>query len=233
VADILKNVDLSIPQVRARVVAEMSSLDERQRKAVLAKATQLNIPMRIDAPGHKVSLLYDFRGNEPLYRTTLNTNAAISTGANLLNVAPYGLNGTGMIVGLWDEARARTNHVELARKITIKDGTTSDSDHSTHCAGTIAGKGVDPKAKGMGTNTLIHSYDWNTDYAEMTAAGAALATEGTTKLPISSHSYGLSATNVDMGRYETECNTTDALAKGLPYYLIFWAAEVLTYQVPR
>lgn len=229
VADILKNVDLSIPQVRARVVAEMSSLDERQQKAVLDKAAQLNIPVRIEGPGHKVSLLYDFLGDKPVYRTTLNINAAISTGANLLNAAPYGLDGTGMTVGLWDEARARIDHVELAGKVTIMDGVTANSDHSTHCAGTIAGKGVDAKAKGMGIGTRINSFDWNSDYAEMTANAAVTATQ-TNMLSISSHSYGMGLTNVAsiynpyLGVYEAEAVKTDGVAYAAPYHLIFWAA---------
>jgi len=224
VAEILQSADLSDPKVRAAVVAAMTERENARYQAVLAKAQQLGIPVRIKGPGHRVQILHDFRGNEPLYRSTLNTNAAISTGANLLNQAPYGLNGQGMTVGVWDAARARTNHVELAGKVTVGDSTTANDDHSTHVAGTIAAKGVDPKAKGMGISTLIRTYDWNTDYAEMTAIGAATATQGATKIPLSNHSYGYNASAADMGRYETECNTLDALALSLPYYLVFWAA---------
>lgn len=222
-ADILADKDLSDPAQRAQAVAEMSEAEEVRMQAVLEKAEKMGIPVRVEGPGHNVSILYDIREEGPLYRKTLNTNAAISTGANLLNKVPYNLNGEGMTVGVWDAARARTNHVELTGKVTIKDGTVANDDHSTHVAGTIAAKGVDPKAKGMGTNTLIHSYDWNNDYAEMTAAGAATSGDAN-KLPISNHSYGYGATNVDMGRYETEAQTTDALAFKLPYYQIFWAA---------
>ncbi len=202
----------------------MADREEARYQAVVAQAKLMGIPLRIDGPGHNVSILYDIRPEGPLYRKTLNTNAAISTGANLLNQNPYGLNGQGMTVGVWDAARARTNHVELAGKVTVGDSTTANDDHSTHVAGTIAAKGVDPKAKGMGTNTLIRTYDWNSDYSEMTAIGAATATQGATKIPLSNHSYGYNATAADMGRYETECNTLDALALSLPYYLVFWAA---------
>ncbi len=222
-AEILAGKDLADPAQRAQAVAELSDAEEVRYAAVLAKAEQLGIPVRLEGPGHKVSVLYDIRKEGPLYRHTLNTNAAISTGANLLNAAPYELNGNGMTVGVWDAARARTNHVELIGKVTVKDGTSANDAHSTHVAGTIAAKGVDAKAKGMGTNTLIHTYDWNNDYAEMTAAGAATAGDAS-KLPISNHSYGYGATNVDMGRYEDLASTADALAHGLPYYLVFWAA---------
>jgi hypothetical protein len=224
ISEILGSSDLSDPATRAVVSAYMADREEARYQFVLAKANQMGVPVRINGPGHNVSILYDIRQEGPLYRKTLNTNAAISTGANLLNQTPYGLNGEGMTVGVWDAARARTNHVELAGKVTVGDSTTANDDHSTHVAGTIAAKGVDPKAKGMGTNTLIRTYDWNTDYAEMTAIGAATATQGATKIPLSNHSYGYNATAADMGRYETECNTVDALALGLPYYLVFWAA---------
>ncbi|NDH86354.1 hypothetical protein EBY67_04800, partial [bacterium] len=223
IVDLLQNYDLSDPATRAAVASEMLWRENARYAKVLARAEELGIPVRIEGPGHKVSRIYDIRGDQPLYRNTLNTNASISTGANSLNIAPYGLNGTGMTVGLWDEARARTNHQELAGKVTIMDGTSSNSDHSTHCAGTIAALGVDPKAKGMGTATRINSYDWNSDYAELTAVAAVTASDAA-KLSISSHSYGYGATNVDMGRYETEASTTDALVYGTPYHAIFWAA---------
>lgn len=222
-AEILAGKDLTDPQQRAQAVAEMSEAEEVRQAAVLAKANQLGVPVRIEGPGHNVAILYDFRGDSPLYRTTLNTNAAISTGANLLNKTPYNLNGEGMTVGVWDAARARTNHVELAGKVTIKDGTSTNDDHATHVAGTIAAKGVDARARGMGTNTLIHSYNWDNDYSEMTAAGAAAAGDAS-RLPISNHSYGYEAANADMGRYETEARTTDTLANSLPFYQVFWAA---------
>ncbi|MBJ7259259.1 MAG: S8 family serine peptidase, partial [Chthoniobacterales bacterium] len=222
-AEILAGKDLSDPVQRAIAASEMTDAEEARYAAVLAKAEQMGIPVRLEGPSHNVSILYDIRAEGPLYRKTLNTNAAISTGANLLNKTPYGLNGEGMTVGVWDAARARTNHVELIGKVTVGDSTTANDDHSTHVAGTIAAKGVDPKAKGMGINTLIRTYDWNNDYAEMIAAGAAIAGDST-KIPISNHSYGYNATAADMGRYETECNTVDALALGLAHYLVFWAA---------
>jgi hypothetical protein len=125
---ILEGKDLSIPTVRSQVVAEMQALEERQRIAVLAKAKELNVPLRIGRSGENVAELYDFRGDEPIYRKTLNVNAAISSGANLLTPAPYNLDGTGIRVGIWDEARVRSTHQELAGRVAIMDSTTSTSD---------------------------------------------------------------------------------------------------------
>ena len=222
---ILEGKDLSIPAVRSQVVAEMQALEERQRVAVLAKAKKLNIPLRIDRPGENVAELYDFRGNEPIYRKTLNINAAISSGANLLSPTPYNLDGTGIRVGIWDEARVRSTHQELTGRVTIMDPTNSitNSVHATHVAGIIGASGVDINARGMAPKVSINSYNWNDDYIEMTEAGAALATDSS-KIPLSNHSYGYDATINEMGVYNIEPRNTDAQASSLPYYLIFWAA---------
>jgi hypothetical protein len=222
---ILEGKDLSIPAVRSQVVAEMQALEERQRAAVLAKAKELNVPLRIDRPGENVAELYDFRGNEPIYRKTLNVNAAISSGANLLSPTPYNLDGTGIRVGIWDQARVRSTHQELAGRVTVMDSTTStyDSDHATHVGGVVGATGIDANAKGMAPKVNLNSYDWNSDYTEMTQAGAALATDSS-KIPLSNHSYGYDATIYEMGVYNSEPRNTDALATSLPYYLIFWAA---------
>jgi len=222
---ILEGKDLSIPAVRSKVVAEMQALEERQRIAVLAKAKELNVPLRIDRPGENVAELYDFRGDEPIYRKTLNVNAAISNGANLLRPAPYNLDGTGIRVGIWDEARVRSTHQELVGRVSVMDSATStfDSDHATHVGGVVGATGINASAKGMAPKVNLNSYDWNSDYTEMTQAGAALATDSS-KIPLSNHSYGYDATVNEMGVYNIEPKNTDALANSLPYYLIFWAA---------
>jgi len=225
VQKIFEGKDFSVPGVRAQAVAEMRMLEERQRIAVLAKAKELNVPLRVDGPGQNVSELYDFRGDEPIYRKTLNVNAAISSGVNSLGTAPYGLDGSGIRVGIWDEARVRSTHQELAGRVTVMDPSTNktDSDHATHVGGTIGATGVVTNAKGMAPKVSINSYDWSSDYTEMTSVGAALATDSS-KIPLSNHSYGYGATANDMGVYNSEPSNTDALATSLPYYLIFWAA---------
>ncbi|MCU0793857.1 MAG: S8 family serine peptidase [Opitutaceae bacterium] len=225
-ADLLQAADLTDPAQRAYVVARLSELQEAQNEAALATAERLGIPVRIEGPGNKVSVLYDFRDGRPLYRTTFNTAAAISTGADQLRdlPAPFGLTGAGLRAGVWDEAKVRNTHQEFAGgRVAIRDSASTFSDHATHVAGTIGATGVVANARGMAPQAGIDSYDWNNDYAEMTAAGAASATD-TARLPLSNHSYGFDATTADMGRYETEARTLDALAAALPFYSVFWAA---------
>ena len=225
-ADILENVDMSDPVVREFVVARLSDMEETRYESVLAKAKRLGVPERIDGPGHKVSILHAFDGDRPIYRSTQNTNAAISSGANTLRDqgAPYGLDGTGVKVGVWDGGSVRNTHQEFNTTRVVKKNSTSPvDDHATHVAGTIGANGTTAASKGMAPKVAIDSYEWTNDYAEMTAAAAATATD-TARIPLSNHSYGYNAVTADMGRYETECNTLDALAASLPYYLVFWAA---------
>lgn len=222
-AEILAGRDLGDPVQRLQAVAEMAEVWEVRREGLLAEAARQGIPVRIEGPGNRVRELYAIREEGPLYRTTFNTNAAISTGANLVSAAPYNLRGSGMTAGVWDEARVRPTHVELSGRVTVRDGTGANSDHATHVAGTIAATGNNTSARGMAPLARIDSYDWNNDYTEMTSAGAATATDST-KLPLSNHSYGFQADTADMGRYESEARSVDAIAHAAPFYQIFWAA---------
>ncbi|HMP76243.1 MAG TPA: S8 family serine peptidase [Kiritimatiellia bacterium] len=231
IAELLNNADLSDPATRARVVAEMTAREEARYAAVLEKAAELGIPVRKEGPGNKVSILHDFRGDEPVYRTTMNRNAAISSTANLLAPAPYSLNGAGIKVGVWDAGSVRRTHQEFTLGRVTNINAVATDDHATHVAGTIGAAGVSATARGMATNVTIASYDWDNDYAEMTATGAVSATQSN-MVPISNHSYGYDAGTSDMGVYNSEAVTMDALLAGLPFYLPFWAAgneqDVLT-----
>ncbi|MCP5489360.1 MAG: S8 family serine peptidase [Verrucomicrobia bacterium] len=222
-AAILAGADLKNPSERARVVADMKAAEKIRYDAVLAKAAQLGVPVRKDGPGHQVAILHSFRGDEPIYRKTMNRNAGISSAANLVSYPPYLLNGTGIKVGVWDAGSVRRTHQEFTlNRVTNVDAVATD-DHSTHVAGTISAAGISAAARGMATNVFVVSYDWNSDYAEMTSAGAATATQSN-KVPISNHSYGYDAGTSDMGVYNDEAVTVDSLLVGLPYYLPFWAA---------
>lgn len=76
-----------------------------------------------------------------------NVNAAISTGANLVRNAPYNLDGSGLLVGVWAGGDLRATHQENVGL----------SAHATHMAGTIAALGVDSRARGMANNAKINS----------------------------------------------------------------------------
>src|SRR5688572_12367925 len=84
---------LSRPADRARVVARMAGIEANRRQNARARATLLGLPLRTELPNGRVQEIADFDGNQPLYFTTNNSNAAISTGANLLRTSPYSLSG--------------------------------------------------------------------------------------------------------------------------------------------
>ena len=90
-----------------------------------------------------------------------------STGLNLDGAA----NNVKGKLGLWDGGSPLLTHVEFAGRI-LQNDNADISDHSTHVAGTMIAKGINPAAKGManGIQQLI-AYDMlnNSDIEEMMA----------------------------------------------------------------
>lgn len=248
VADLLEAAgDLSDPAVRERTVAAMRALQQERRAAAENRARELGLPLRRVLPNGRVQQVYalDPEGR-PLYRTTLNLNAARSSGASQLHAEVPALTGSGVIVGVWDGGSVRTSHQEFGGRAIKKNAATDEDDHGTHVAGTIAASGVNAAARGMAPAATIHSYDWDEDYAEMTAA-AATAGGQTTKIYLSNHSYGgltgwewIGETDYDwewygtgtgtsgsdsyFGQYDDAARDADAVAYGSPYLLVFRAA---------
>lgn len=234
--------------------AEATRLHEKhsaQRAAALAWAEAYDQPVRttVTAPdGAEVT--YELVGldeatGEPLYYMTLNENAAISTAANLVReTAPYNVDGSSVIVGVWDSGAVRPTHQEFGARVTVVDGS-ANTQHGTHVGGTIGATGVTASARGMVPAARIDSYDWNNAEADMTSRAAAAPNEPG-KISISNHSYGIVTgwawgswsgntawhwfRNISVmydsgfGRYTTDAREWDAIAYNAPYYLICKAA---------
>jgi hypothetical protein len=94
-ADLLTGAELADPAQRANVVARMQAIERTRRDAALKLAGQRGLPLRVLKPNGAVMELADFVDDAPLYFTTHNVNAAISTGANLLQATPFSLTGCG------------------------------------------------------------------------------------------------------------------------------------------
>lgn len=250
-ADILEEVgDLSVPGNREKAVLQMREIERDQRQASVAEALRRGLPLRIERPNGTVQELAGFENGQPVYFTTHNLNAAISTGANTLRQAPYSLLGNGIVIGMWDGGSGRSTHQEFSTgsRMVVKDGSPS-IDHATHVGGTMAAAGVVTNSRGMATAAIVDSYDWNSDKSEMTARAAAAPNEAG-KIYLSNHSYGYvsgwnyvggtgspsrlwewwgdGTTNAsydhDFGRYNTYARESDALAHSAPYYLMFRSA---------
>lgn len=226
---------------RARAVARIKMLEDARAVRTRAKAKTLGLQMRSVTPRGGVREIVDFEGDQPIYLTTRNLNAAISTSANLVQAAPYLLDGSGIIAGVWDAGSVRATHQEFAtgNRVTILDGAAADG-HATHVGGTIGSRGVTANSKGMAPNIFVHSYDWNSDTSEMTSRAATAPNQFADKIYLSNHSYGYSdgwdgnqwlgtgtdqnATDTDFGQYDTISRTLDGVMYNAPYYIAFWAA---------
>ncbi len=245
IADILEAAgDLSDAESLDRAVKAIQQLESLRREAGRRRAEELDLPLRVELPDGRVREVVGIdEDGDPLYYETHNVNAAISTGANLLQAAPYNLSGTNLVIGVWDGGAGRTSHQEFSGDRMANMNDVGAIDHATHVAGTLIAAGVDAGAKGMATAARVDSYDWNNDFAEMTARGAAVPDEED-KIYLSNHSYGFirgwywngsyyewygggSGTNAfdgRFGRYNTNARDMDALVFSKPYYSVFWSA---------
>lgn len=250
-ADLLEEpgTDMSRPADRARVLARLGEMQRARKEKAIAKARAVGLPTRWQGPDGRISEIESFDGPQPVYFTTVNATAAISTGANLLRVSPYSLSGSGVTIGMWDGGSGRATHQEFGTRMVVKDGSAS-VDHATHVGGTLIASGVVASARGMADAAVVDSYDWNSDLTEMTNRGATAAGQEATRIYLSNHSYGyISGWNFvgntgnparrwewygsgtaqtsiedDFGRYNTFSRDVDSLAFNAPYYLIFQSA---------
>ncbi len=160
--------------------------EQADRDEALGLALAYGWPIRQEFPDGRIIELAKVWNGRPLYRTTNNVNAAISTRANRVHpggVAGLTLTGTGVTLGEWDGGSARTSHQELTGRV-INVDVASFSHHATHVAGTMIASGVNGAAKGMAWGANLRSHDWNNDQSEM--ATAALDHN----VVASNHSYG-------------------------------------------
>ncbi len=179
--------------------------------------------------------IVDIVDNNPVYTTNDNSLAAIST--RTVNLHPGGslglsLEGAGMLIGVWDGAKAHFQHQEFQDDATPSVSRVATPDtpfpaatsnaHATHVTGTILAKGVQAAAKGMAPKANGVSYNWTNDEAEVVNE---ITTNG---LLLSNHSYGIpvlddnGAQNAPtwlMGCYNSDARAWDQILYNAPYYL--------------
>ena len=211
--------------------AHREFVSEKLNASILAKRYKL--PIRVVKPDGTTYELIRFEGNRPIYYMTNNLNAAHTTRASRVwpgGSAGLSLNGSGVLLGIWDGGSVRATHQEFGGRAVVRDGS-GTSGHGTHVGGTMIAAGVDADAKGGSFAATLDSYDWNDDMAEMAAAAAA-------GLRISNHSYGLVTgwnnnggwrwwgnATVDQqeahqfGFYDAEARGWDDICFNAPYYL--------------
>ena len=174
---------------------------------------------------------------DPVASITIGANKVWPGAASNLNLSGSDDNMTNKL-GVWDEGSPLLTHKEFTSRITQKDNAKNIVTHSTHVAGIVMSKGLNPLSKGMAYNVKgILDYDWNSDLSEMSAAAA-------NGLLISNHSYGtVTGWNYNsdsarwefngrfnekedyrFGLYDYDAQIQDSIAYNAPNYLIIAAA---------
>lgn len=164
------------PVVRVRVMFHEDVTFDDARAAVFAAgaafedplAFELGVMRQIDvlvAPALIERLAMDDRvflvAGAPLRKiATDNLNTAKLSHVPEVQAAPYDLSGKGIVASLFELAEGQATHPEFGGRLTVNTtgGTTSDKQHATHVAGTIAASGIEPAAKGMAPGVTLHQY---------------------------------------------------------------------------
>jgi hypothetical protein len=176
----------------------------------------------------------------PVYRSPLNSNASLTTGAAKLQSGVTGLKleGENFLIGIWDAGKVQS-HVELGNRVISQEGQDFD-DHATHVTGTLIAEGINSLAKGMSPKAKVTAFYFDNDEAEMASQAAA----DETSLLFSNHSYGQvtgwyklngewnwagdssvsTEEDYNFGLYGERAQIIDGIAYLAPYYTIVWAA---------
>jgi hypothetical protein len=208
----------------------------KESNAAYLKANPTTIQKYTGQDGAYYYLHHIDENNEPVYyktRSNLNLAKSINTdklwngGSLSLNLHGQSMevNASQARIAVFEPNPVRTSHQEFEGRATTRDTpifSTSDggTDHATHVACTMVGKGVDADAHGMANQAKLDCYEVNSnEFIEMTTAGS----QG---ILISNHSYGpiFSTSNPDVGNYTLECKDYDDIAAANPNYLQVHAA---------
>ncbi len=94
----------------------------------------------------------------------LNDSNRSLTGVDTLQEQPYGLDGAGVTVLIYDSGRAFADHVDFGGRLTGRDDDAIRS-HSTHVAGTVGGDGTGSGGlwRGMAPGVTMESYGFEFD----------------------------------------------------------------------
>jgi len=229
-------MSISADTAKLQQMAEEFRQTEATQKSQAIEFANLNgLPIRKVFNDGSIMEIQKIEHGIPLYYTTHNADAAISTRTTHLWSAPYSTTGLGYTgLGEWDGGAVRTTHQEFGGRVTQVDSPVGISNHATHVAGTLIASGAEAQAKGMAHQATLKAYDWNNDEDEM-------ATAALNGMEVSNHSYGYITgwygsggwygdTSIDQneayrfGFYSIDTHNWDDIAFNAPYYLIVKSA---------
>ncbi|MGD9307039.1 MAG: S8 family serine peptidase, partial [Desulfobacterales bacterium] len=101
----------------------------------------------------------------PLPRMSeVNDSNRVITEADIVQAAPYGLDGSGVNVLVYDAGTARDTHVDFGGRLTVHDSSGMHY-HATHVAGTIGGDGYasggDYRGMAPGVNMVSYGFEYD------------------------------------------------------------------------
>lgn len=159
----------------------------------------------------------------PIYYTTFNDDVSRATRADALydtGILNLGINGEGMLVGVWDAGLALADHQEFDTRVNVADDSNEIHLHATRVMGTLIASGVKENVKGVAYGASALTSNWSRDKIEVAQAAA-------NGLLLSNHSYGINSTNVPdwyFGSYIKVSQDWDKIMFNAPYYLMVTAA---------
>ncbi|UCE60884.1 MAG: S8 family serine peptidase [Phycisphaerales bacterium] len=101
----------------------------------------------------------------PLPRMSeVNDSVRAMTETDLVQVAPYGLDGSGVTALVYDGGFARESHLDFSGRLSVRDSS-GLADHATHVACTVGGSGAASGGtyRGMAPGVAIESYGYEYD----------------------------------------------------------------------
>jgi len=102
--------DPNAAMAQADLIVRMTAENEASKAEAILWAKAYGFPVRFD-DGQRVCELMAVWKDRPAYYVTDNVNAATSTAADRIrDMVPWQLEGSGLVVGLWDESVARARN---------------------------------------------------------------------------------------------------------------------------
>ncbi|MBU0985509.1 MAG: S8 family serine peptidase, partial [candidate division Zixibacteria bacterium] len=148
-----------------------------------------------------------------------NNSCRTNNGAEVLQAAPYGLDGTGVMLGEWDGGRADVDHIDLGNLIS-GDGS-SFHYHATHVAGTVLGAGIgNATYRGMAPGAQMLTYLWWSSASEMSSEYTSAISTWDMSIATNSWGYGVgdpateSSCQSTLGNYYSVDATIDNIIRG-------------------
>ncbi len=146
-----------VPQEDAVRLSQLHGADVRSRlRSVNALVIELAVS-RIGALADEDTVQWVEPALPALSETNNNNREAV--GADVVQAPPYDLDGSGVVVMVFDGGVAYSGHPDFGDRLTPRDDT-GLSDHATHVAGTIGGDGTVSGGlyRGMAPGVAMESY---------------------------------------------------------------------------